>query len=332
MGAAVRADVTATFIGLKAGLFTADGRDCAGEILFDDLEMPLGAYANVPPVARRLSSRTFVDVLRPRRRNAHKGEYGRVLVIGGGHGMPGAVRLCGEAALRAGAGLVTLATHPSHAAVINMARPELLAHGVRGARDLQPLIERATVIAIGPGLAQDAWARGLWRAALAADRPLVIDADALNLLAAARAARKKPKPPWILTPHPGEAARLLKTTTSAIQRDRYAAAAQLAEKFSAICVLKGAGTLIASLDGTWLCDRGNPGMASGGTGDVLTGVIAALLAQRLAPVDAARLGVWAHAVAGDAAAEEGETGLIAADLFAGVRRELNRLADGAAAV
>src|SRR5581483_7105783 len=141
--------------------------------------------------------------------NAHKGRFGHVLVVGGGAGMPGAARLCGEAALRAGAGLVTLATHPNHAAFINAARPELLAYGVRTARDLERLAERANVIALGPGLGKDAWSRAPWRAALAAGLALVVDADALNLLAEKPAKKKD----WILTPHPGEAARLLKTTT-----------------------------------------------------------------------------------------------------------------------
>lgn len=325
MGAAARASVTVSFIGLKAGLFTADGLDYAGDILFHDLAVPEETYDGVGPIARRLAAPELRGLLVRRARNSNKGSFGHVLVIGGGRGMPGAARLCGEAALRAGAGLVTLATHPSHAASINLGRPELLAYGVRGARDLAPLFERATVVALGPGLSKDAWARGMLRAALRCRLPLVMDADALNLLALAKPVHRAD---WVLTPHPGEAARLLKTTASAIQRDRFAAARRLVERFGGTCVLKGAGTVIAYDAGRWVCDRGNPGMASGGTGDVLTGVIAALRAQGLAAVDAARVGVCVHGAAGDDAATAGEAGLLASDLYPYIRRRLNRIAHG----
>lgn len=325
MGAAVRAHLTVSFIGMKAGLCTADGLDHSGEVLFDDLGVPGSVYEGVVPIAQRLATQTLRGLLPRRPRNANKGKFGHVLVIGGGRGMPGAVRLCGEAALRAGAGLVTLATHPWHAASINIGRPELLAFGVRGARDLEPLFERANVVALGPGLSKDAWARTMWRAALNCRLPLVVDADALNLLALAKPVRR---PDWILTPHPGEAARLLKTTPQAIQRDRFAAARRLVERYGGVCVLKGAGTLVAHADATWLCDRGNPGMASGGTGDVLTGIIAALHAQGLSAIDAARLGVCVHGAAGDNAAAEGEAGMLASDLYPYIRRGLNRIAHG----
>jgi NAD(P)H-hydrate epimerase len=235
--------------------------------------------------------------------------------------MSGAARLCGEAAYRGGAGLVTLATHPDHATTVSIDRPELLAYGVAAAKDLKPLVARATVVAIGPGLSQEAWAQAMFRNALAAKAPLVVDADALNLLAA----DPHKKDDWVLTPHPGEAARLLNVPTSQVQADRFAAARKIAHKFGGVCVLKGAGTLIASADDLWLCDRGNPGMASGGTGDVLTGLIAALRAQGLAPLDAARLAVWVHAVAGDDAAADGQIGLVASDLFPHIRRRLNLL-------
>lgn len=324
MGAAVRATITVSFIGLKVGLLTSDGRDHSGEILFDDLDMPATVYDGVVPAAHRLSASQMRGVLPRRLPNAHKGRFGHVLVIGGGSGMPGAARLCGEAALRAGAGLVTIATHPANAATLNIGRPELMVHGVRTARALAPLIERATVIALGPGLSQDAWARSMWRVALGTDLPLVVDADGLNLLALKPTKKKD----WILTPHPGEAARLLKGKTPMVQQDRLAATADIVKRFDGVCVLKGAGTLIASRDATALCDRGNPGMASGGTGDVLTGLIAGLRAQGLTAFDAARLGVWVHAVAGDqAAAHGGQVGLLASDIFPFIRRELSQLSD-----
>lgn len=322
MGTAVRAAVTVTFIGLKTGLFTGDGPHYAGEVSFDDLAVPAEVYKAVAPAARRLAASELRGIVPARPRNAHKGRFGHVLVVGGGKGMSGAARLCGEAALRAGAGLVTLATHPDHAAAANATRPELLVYGVRSARDLKPLLERATVIALGPGLSRDAWARGLWRAALAARVPLVVDADGLNLLAGAKLSGNQD---WILTPHPGEAARLLKTTTDRVQRDRHAALGNLLKRFGGVCVLKGAGTLVGHADGVWLCDRGNAGLASGGTGDVLTGVIAGLRAQGIVALDAARLGVWLHATAGDDAARPGEAGCLASDLFLPLRQRLNEL-------
>ena len=325
MGAAIRADVTLSFIGLKTGLFTGAGREYAGEIMFDDLGVPPHIYDDVSAGVRRLAETEMRELVPRRARDAHKGSFGHVLVIGGGAGMPGAARLCGEAAARAGAGLVSLATHPAHAAVVNSMRPELLAYAARTSKDLKPLFARASVVALGPGLSQDSWARGMFRHALASQLPLVVDADALNLLAAKPIRRHD----WVLTPHPGEAARLLKTTTARIQQDRFDAVRRIVKRYGGVCVLKGAGTLIAAAgsDTIWLCDRGSPGMASGGTGDVLTGVIAALRAQGLSPIDAARFGVWLHATAGERVAQRhGEIGLLAADLIGEVRAELNRAA------
>jgi len=261
--------------------------------------------------------------LMPRVRHAHKGDAGRVLVIGGQPGMPGAAQLAGTAAYRAGAGLVVLGTHPAHAAAIGAAQPELIVHGINDASTLKPLLAQASVLALGPGLGQGEWARQLWQTALAASISCVVDADALNLLAPQPMARAD----WVLTPHPGEAARLLGVSTAEIQGDRFAAARAIAQRYGGVCVLKGSGTIICTQDepALWLCDRGNPGLATGGTGDVLTGVIAALIAQGLKAVDAARLGVWAHALAADHAAVAGERGLMASDLLAPLRRVINDL-------
>jgi NAD(P)H-hydrate epimerase len=323
MGAAVRADVTVSFIGLKAGLYTGEGRELAGEILFDDLGVPADIYGHVAPLAYRIAEHHFGELVRVRARSAHKGSFGHVLAVGGGIGMPGAAWLCGEAAYCAGAGLVTLATHPAHAASVNAATPELLAYGVRTANDIKPLLARASAIALGPGLSQTPWAQALLRAAIASELPLVVDADALNLLAKKPARRRD----WILTPHPGEAARLLKTTAADIQQDRFAAARAIVKRYGGVCVLKGSGTVITDGDTMWVCDRGNPGLASAGTGDVLTGILAALCAQGLAALDAARLGVWLHATAGDVAAKRGgEIGLRASDLLSPLRDQLNRMA------
>jgi len=255
----------------------------------------------------------------------HKGDAGHVLVIGGDRGMPGAARMAGEAAYRAGAGLVILATHPEHAAQISAARPELMTYGVESAADLRPLFARADVIAIGPGLGGGEWGRVLFGAVLDTRLPIVVDADALNSLAADPVMHDG----WILTPHPGEAARLLGMSKEEVQADRFAAVREMVASYGGVCVLKGAGTLVASLynGAIAVCDRGNPGMASGGMGDVLTGVIAGLRAQGLSSVDAARLGVWLHAAAGDDAAATGEIGLLASDLLPFIRARLNRLVD-----
>ncbi|HWQ94465.1 MAG TPA: NAD(P)H-hydrate dehydratase [Gammaproteobacteria bacterium] len=317
-GAAVRAALTVTFIGLKQGMVTADGPDHCGVIQFNDLGVPSEVFNRVTAAATRIELQNLPR-LSARQRNSHKGDYGRLLVIGGEHGMAGALRLCGEAALRVGAGLVYLATRADHAAVISAQRPELLCYGVERPEQLTPLLERTDVIAIGPGLGQSEWASQLLARVLDTGLPLVVDADALNLLALEPLRRDN----WVLTPHPGEAARLLKTNPAEIQSDRYSAAAELQKRYGGVVVLKGAGTLVVTEQGVEVCSAGNPGMASAGMGDVLTGVIAGLIAQGLSLEDAARRGVCLHAAAGDKAAEQGESGLIATDLLPWVRSLLN---------
>lgn len=320
-GAVVRADLTVTFIGLKTGLFTGRGRELAGEVRFSDLGLSETVLARVDPTAARLSPEVFGALLRPRRRGAHKGDFGHVLVIGGDHGMSGAARLAAEAAARSGAGLVSVATRAAHAPLLSVARPELMAHGVEAVTDLTPLLARADVLAVGPGLGRGAWSRAMFDAALDSGLPLVVDADGLNLLAE----RSLQRDDWVLTPHPGEAGRLLGIGVEQIELDRYAAAAALEERYGGVVVLKGAGTLVRGPAGaTAVCDAGNPGMASGGMGDVLTGLIAGLLAQRITCADAAGLGVLLHAMAGDrAAAAGGERGLLAGELLRQLRPLLN---------
>ncbi len=321
LGAAVRADVTVTFIGLKQGQFTAAGLDRCGTVHYSGLDVPDELFSRVTPAAVRYALDSLEGLLPPRLRDTHKGHYGHVLVIGGERGMSGAAQLAGEAALRTGAGLVSVATRPEHAALLAIARPELMAHGVDDGAALKPLIERATVIAIGPGLGRGAWARDLLGIVLESRRPLVVDADALNLLAGEPLRRDD----WILTPHPGEAGRLLGLDSAQIQRDRFAAVEALQQRYGGVAVLKGAGTLICAGDrAIGVCAAGNPGMAAGGMGDVLTGIIAALVAQRLALADAACLGVQLHAEAGDrAAAGSGQRGLIASDLLVRLPRLIN---------
>jgi len=246
-----------------------------------------------------------------------------VLVIGGAPGYAGAARLAGEAALRCGAGLVSVATAAPHAGTLGIGRPELMVHACADAAALAALLERATALALGPGLGRTAWSRDLLQAALASDKPLLLDADALNLLAEDAALRVPSGA--VLTPHPGEAARLLGCRVADVEHDRYAAARALAARYAAVVVLKGAGTLIADTTGrVAVCAAGNPGMASGGMGDLLSGVIAALRAQGMDAWQAACAGVDLHARAGDAAAARGgERGLLAGDLLPELRRLCN---------
>lgn len=318
-GVAVRASVTLTFIAGKLGLRTGAGVDHAGYIEQEDLGIPATLLAGTPPRVRCLAPEDLEPARRPRARNAHKGHSGHVLLVGGNQGMAGAILLAGRAALRAGAGLVTIATRPAHAVALAAAQPELMAHGVADAAALAPLLARADVVAIGPGLGEDAWARELWAAVIACDKPRVLDADALNLLA--RVPRRIDEA--ILTPHPGEAARLLALANAAeVQRDRLQSLRQLEARYGAVVVLKGAGSLVSD-ETPWLCPHGNPGMAVGGSGDVLTGVVAALRAQGASATDAARWGVLAHALAGDRAALAGERGLLPSDLIDALRVVLN---------
>lgn len=321
LGVAVRATKTVTFIGLKQGLFTGQGPDYGGEITFDDLEVPSEIYERVPAPAFRISSAWMNSLLPPRARIAHKGHHGHVLVVGGEPGMAGAARLAGEAAARVGAGLVSMATHPSHAAVLNGERPELMCHGVADAAGLPALLSKASVVAIGPGLGRDEWGNKLFGAILESALPMVVDADALYWLAREPLRRNH----WILSPHPGEAARLLNVTAGDIQADRWQAVRELQKRYGGVVILKGAGTLVCNgHDPVALCDSGNPGMAAGGMGDVLTGVIAGLLAQGLNPWQAALAGVYLHGRAGDAAAaRDGERGMMAGDLMGPLRRLVN---------
>jgi len=317
LGTAVRAETTISFIGLKQGMFTGAGPDCCGAVRFDALQVPAAVYARQILSARQLDRTQFGGLLARRPRSANKGSFGHVLIVGGAQGYSGAARLAGEGALRTGAGLVTIATHPDHAAYLNLNRPELMCLGVELPTQLDPVLARSTVIAVGPGLGKDSWGKGLLTRVLETEHPLVVDADALNLLATAPARRDD----WILTPHPGEAARLLGTETGAIQADRFGSVRRLRDRFGGVVVLKGAGTLVLgpSHKPPGVCTGGNPGMATAGTGDVLTGMVAALIAQGLGLEDAAGVGVCLHAAAGDAAATSGERGLLAGDLLAQIR-------------
>jgi NAD(P)H-hydrate epimerase len=275
-----------------------------------------------------------------RLRNTHKGSYGWLLGVGSDLGMSGAVRLCGEAALRSGAGKVTLVTRPEHAGLVNLACPELMVRGMDSGAALAGLLARVDALVAGTGLGRSGWSRELFTACLESPVPMVLDADGLNLLAELAPSlqghdsdtdsdpnshRHLPLRRWILTPHPAEAGRLLDRSAAAVQRDRVGVAQELAARYRAVVVLKGCGTVVADADGRYaICPLGNPGMATAGTGDVLSGVIGALLAQGLDCWAAATTGVVAHARAGDlAAAERGERGLLASDITRALPTVLN---------
>ncbi|MDB6162673.1 MAG: carbohydrate kinase, YjeF related protein, partial [Xanthomonadaceae bacterium] len=318
-GAAVSADATLQFIAPHCGLFTGAALDHCGRKTVASLDVECNTNA---VCARALEQPALGHWLKPRPLDSHKGKYGHVLCVGGELGHGGAIALCADAALRCGAGLVSVATRSAHIAALLARRPETMVAGVEQPEQLSALIEHADVIAVGPGLGTQAWGRALWDVAIDCGKPLVLDADALNLLATS--SRQLPAQ-TVLTPHPGEAARLLDTSTQAVQANRFAAAAALVERFKCSVVLKGAGTIIAA-PGRVACviDAGNPGMAVGGMGDLLTGVIAALRAQGLDGFDAACCGALLHSLAGDRAAEAGgQRGLLPTDLLAPLRELSN---------
>lgn len=350
-GAAVRAALTVCFIALKQGLLTAQGPDHTGELVVEDLALPQAVWRGATaaaPAARRVDIHGVSGMLEPRPLNAHKGLAGQVLVIGGDTGMGGAALLAAEAAGRAGAGLVRLLTRQAHVASMLARRPEIMVQAMEslepgGDLALAALVRGATAIVVGPGLGRTAYARQLLHEVLTLTRPeqgLVLDADALNLLAESQGERAQIAPAgatvhglrrrqWVLTPHPGEAARLLGSSTAAVQADRFAAVRQLQSLWGGVVLLKGAGSLICHETGEGqqlsLCTEGNPGMASGGMGDVLAGLTGALLAQGKPAAEALTLAVCVHGEAADLAAQvDGERGLLASDLLPHVRHLLNR--------
>ncbi|MGB5245000.1 MAG: NAD(P)H-hydrate dehydratase, partial [Woeseia sp.] len=319
LGIAVQADVTATFVGRKAGLYFNDGLAHAGRVYFSDLGAPPEAFDSIVPLMEFITPTLTRAALPARARDAHKGDFGHVVIVAGGRGMPGAARLAAEAALRAGAGRVSVATHPENAAVVPASRPEIMCHGVN-ADGLAGLLANATVIALGPGLGQDEWARAMFSAVRKATVPMVFDADAINLLAA----KPDKNHQRILTPHPGEAGRLLGGNAATVQRDRLAAVAALQKKFGGCVILKGHGTLVSRRNlPPLMCTAGNPGMATAGMGDVLTGIVAAMLAQGLPLETAAAVAVDVHASAADAAATFGERGMLATDVLEELRPWVN---------
>jgi hydroxyethylthiazole kinase-like uncharacterized protein yjeF len=322
LGAAVRADLTVTFIGLKLGLFTGAAADVVGELVFNDLQASAESFNGVAISARRLTA-SSLPRLAGRAPTSHKGKFGHVLLIGGDRGFGGAILLSAQSALRSGAGMVSVATRSEHVPAALARIPEAMVLGTSSANQLMELLQKVSVLVVGPGLGQASWGRSLLSAAAKAPLPQVWDADALNLLAAEHVSLPKD---CVITPHPGEAARLLGMSTAQVQADRPAAAHALSKKYTAVVILKGAGSLIASPDGRLaVCHQGHPAMATAGLGDVLAGLVGALLAQGMEAFDAACLAVWLHANAG---AQEGKSGrgLAASDLIPAIRQLLEEQA------
>lgn len=313
----VRADLTVTFIALKQGLLTGLACDHVGELYLAPL-VDSSDVAGAMSATRLLSLPRLREMLPPREKNAHKFRFGHVLVIGGDRGMGGAPLMTALAAIRSGAGLVSVATHPDHAPYLVAAHPELMIRGVADVASLEPMLGSADVIAMGPGLGTSTWSREMFSAAVASRAAIVLDADGLNILAEQRI----PRGNWILTPHPGEARRLLGRGLA----NRFADAKELQIVYDGVVVLKGAGTLVATKDHTDVCLYGNPGMSTAGMGDVLCGVIAGILGQCRDLELAAKLGVALHSGAADRlVVENGMRGLMATDIIPEVRRLLNNV-------
>ncbi|WP_075185441.1 bifunctional ADP-dependent NAD(P)H-hydrate dehydratase/NAD(P)H-hydrate epimerase [Teredinibacter haidensis] len=328
-GEAVQAELTVTFIGCKRGLLTGQAPAYTGQILFDDLAIANiakleSALAEVKPDSWRISTESFKQKLKPRPVDAHKGLFGHAMMIGGDTGFGGAVAMAAEACARSGVGLTSVATRPQYVTPILVRLPEAMVAGVASGQELEPLLKRPSVVVIGPGLGQSPWSEQMLQQAFATKLPLVLDADGLNILAQGRVVPNAHRENWVLTPHPGEAARLLGCSIADIQADRFAAAHQLQQRYGGVVVLKGAGTLIADEENCYLANVGNPGMASGGMGDVLAGVIGGLIAQGMDLLHAACLGVCVHGDAADLAVlDGGERGLLASDLIPYIRELLN---------
>ena len=323
----VYADITATFVAQKRGCFTSIGKKASGEVIYSNLEIPKKVFSKVGAQSAIIDYENSISKIVYREEDAHKGNFGHALIIGGDKGLGGAGILASRAAVYSGAGLTSLVTRPEHISASLVSCPEVMVKGVDSGQDLEQYLLKPNVIAIGPGLGQSAWSeqmiqRVFWEAEKR-DVAVIMDADALNLLTTLKLSAKLPKK-LILTPHPGEAARLLNTETSAIESDRFGAASKIQKKFGAVVVLKGSGTIICNKHGDYhnfgICDSGNPGMATGGMGDVLTGIIAGILAQGLSLKDASETGVDLHAKAADLASlEVGEAGLTPSDVIEELR-------------
>ncbi len=315
----IKAAMTVTFIGKKFGLFTGQGKNCSGRIKFEDLNLPGDIQKSVKPIARIIPR----PELKKRVPDSHKGDYGNIIIAGGDNGMLGAALLAGRAALRCGSGRVTVLSTERHLDMPALHCPELMSQCIENETGFARLCEHSDVVVVGPGMGLSDWSKQIFDCLIELQKPMVIDADGLVLLADAFGKRDAGKHDhWVLTPHPGEAATLLGCSTADVQKDRIGAVKAIGEQFGGVCVLKGAGTLIADLSAAvGVCDRGNPGMASAGTGDVLAGIIGSLIGQNLDSGNldlgkAAQAGVWLHATCADKIAGKiGMASLLAGDII-----------------
>ena len=316
----VLAKATISFIVLKKGLLTGQAANAIGELYLAELNVGTAFIAQHQSNIY-VQGQLNLPLLSKRHKSAHKGDIGLALAIGGNEGMPGAIKLTSEAALRCGASLLATCCHPKNQSMIVNGRPEIML----APADIDQLInsrflKKAKAIAIGPGLGRDSWGQQLYDFVISCDLPLILDADGLYFLS------KNPvkKSNWVLTPHPGEAALLLGTSVEEIESDRFAAVTAIQQKYGGVCLLKGAGTLISDGRQIWINTSGNPGMASGGMGDVLTGIILAMILQLPDLMSATRLAAFIHGQAADIiAAKNGERGMLASDLFAELQHLVN---------
>lgn len=319
MAHAVKADFCLTFIGLKSGLLTARARDHIHHLALAPLEIRSADSGKVPGVGSTIPDSIRSQLLPCRKATAYKGNFGHVLVIGGNRGYPNAARLAGEAAVRTGAGLVSIITHPDSVTAVAAGCASLMVTGSNDTCMLNELLKKVTTIIIGPGLGRDDWAKKMFARVIGCQLPTIIDADALHWLS------QNPgrHPNAVLTPHPGEAARLLSCASVDIESDRLSAAMAINEQYQGVTVLKGAGTIVCHNQQLHFCLGGNVSLASGGTGDVLSGIIAGLVAQGISLADAAICGVQIQAKASELSSTGGTRGILASDLFSHLHALVN---------
>lgn len=323
-GVAMAAQHTVTFVGIKSGLVTGQGKQFTGELHFESLGIG-DEFQRLADSKGRVFDFRQLRKLPKRATYSHKGTYGKLLCIGGNRGMPGSIRMTAEAAMRCGAGLVKVFCHQENQSMIANGRPELMLESAE--EKLLETLHWCSAIVIGPGLGANDWAIRVLKVtldhALEKHKPIVLDADALNVYSRNRKFIL-PKHLSIITPHPAEAARILQSSVAEVEKDRFGKVRELSNQFDCVALLKGPGSLVASQGNLWVCKNGNPGMATAGMGDVLSGVLGALLSQGMGLRLTAVYGMCLHSYAADlASAEYGERGLLASDLFPWLRKLVN---------
>ena len=317
---AIQADLTVTLIAYKQGLLTGQAANYVGDLQLEPLTVN-HALAQLSPTTCFRQNEQTIPAVPQRAPCSHKGHVGMLLAVGGNNAFTGAICLAAEAALRSGASLVSVCCHEKSRSIVLARQPELMV-AANSAETLtrSAIVTKAKAIILGPGLGQDDWSKMLFKTVMKLTQKKVIDADALRLLAANPIKGQH----WVLTPHPGEAAALLSCSVADVEANRFLAVQNIAQQYGGICVLKGAGTLVSNGKDIWVNSTGNPGMASGGMGDVLSGIIGALILQMPDLFSAARLGVYIHGRAADIMSKkQGQIGLLASDLYPEIQRLIN---------